>query len=135
MFLYTSFTGSEGYFCSLLISNIFLSTSHSTDFLSSWTLIFNSTTLSTVINILEKRDPLMHQNLIFNFQKTIRLVLRSKTIFSLQALIYMNFFVLFSSVLLATLNYFFKTKLCFLLKNPCDLPVHWNHRFLSVSII
>ena len=135
MFLYTSSTDSEGYFCSLLISNIFLFTSHSTDFLSSWTLIFNSTTLSTVINILEKRDPLMHQNLIFNFQKTIRLVLRSKTIFSLQALIYMNFFVLFSSVLLATLNYFFKTKLCFLLKNLCDLPVHWNHHFLSVSII
>lgn len=135
MFLYTPFTDSEGYFCSLLISNIFLFTSHSTDFLSSWTLIFNSTTLSTVINILEKRDPLMHQNLIFNFQKTIRLVLYSKTIFSLQALIYMNFFVLFSSVLLATLNYFFKTKLCFLLKNLCDLPVHWNHRFLSVSII
>ena len=135
MFLYTPFTDSEGYFCSLLISNIFLFTSHSTDFLSSWTLIFNSTTLSTVINILEKRDSLMHQNLIFNFQKTIRLVLRSKTIFSLQALIYMNFFVLFSSVLLATLNYFFKTKLCFLLKNLCDLPVHWNHRFLSVSII
>ena len=135
MFLYTSFTGSEGYFCSLLISNIFLSTSHSTDFSSSNFLIFNSITLSTVINHSRKARPFMHQNLFINFWKTLRSVLKILDNFQF-ADIYLyknlNYFVCaacYTSLLI------FKTKLCSSFKNLYDLPVHWNHRFLSVSII
>ena len=91
MFLYTSFTDSEGYFCSLLISNIFLSTSHSTDFLSSGFLI--STPLHSLQSsiILEKRDPFMHQNLFSIFRRLFSVGPVLKINFSLQTFIYIKF--------------------------------------------